>query len=133
MLALRTGSEGRAVLDTAAGIPARAPGEALIKVLRAGICNTDLEILRGYMGFQGILGHEFVGVVSKRTCSVRNRMGRKKHESFDRRGDHCPLVPSMDPYRPNPDFLARVQRCKLVFLRNDPAEILQEFRCIRVL
>ena len=101
MLALRTGSEGRAVLDTAAGIPAQAPGEALIKVLRAGICNTDLEILRGYMGFQGILGHEFVGVVSKRTCSVsgvsRNRMGRKKHESFDRRGDHCLLVPSTDP------------------------------------
>ena len=29
----------------------------------AGICNTDLEILRGYMGFRGVLGHEFVGVV----------------------------------------------------------------------
>lgn len=38
-------------------------GEALIKVLQAGICNTDLEIVRGYMAFQGVLGHEFVGIV----------------------------------------------------------------------
>ena len=36
---------------------------ALIQILRAGICNTDLEILQGYMGFKGILGHEFVGTV----------------------------------------------------------------------
>jgi len=36
---------------------------ALIRVLRAGICNTDLEILQGYMGFSGVLGHEFVGIV----------------------------------------------------------------------
>src|SRR5438270_138433 len=40
-------------------------GEALIRVLLAGICNTDLEITRGYMAFQGILGHEFVGVVEE--------------------------------------------------------------------
>lgn len=40
------------------------PSYALIKVLRAGICNTDLEILQGYMGFQGVLGHEFVGIVA---------------------------------------------------------------------
>lgn len=38
-------------------------GEALVRVLRAGICNTDLEITKGYMGFRGVLGHEFVGVV----------------------------------------------------------------------
>ena len=38
-------------------------GEALVKVLKAGICNTDLEIVRGYMSFSGILGHEFVGRV----------------------------------------------------------------------
>jgi threonine dehydrogenase-like Zn-dependent dehydrogenase len=41
------------------------PGEALVRVSMAGICNTDLEIARGYMGFQGILGHEFVGVVEQ--------------------------------------------------------------------
>src|SRR5437868_7526524 len=39
------------------------PGEALIRVLLAGICNTDLEITRGYLAFQGVLGHEFVGIV----------------------------------------------------------------------
>ena len=38
-------------------------GEALIKVTLAGICNTDYEITKGYMGYVGILGHEFVGVV----------------------------------------------------------------------
>jgi threonine dehydrogenase-like Zn-dependent dehydrogenase len=39
------------------------PGEALIRVLQAGICNTDLEITRGYLAFQGVPGHEFVGLV----------------------------------------------------------------------
>jgi len=38
-------------------------GEALVRVLVAGICNTDLELMRGYMNFSGILGHEFVGIV----------------------------------------------------------------------
>ena len=38
-------------------------GEALVRVTLSGICNTDLEIARGYAGFQGTLGHEFVGVV----------------------------------------------------------------------
>jgi threonine dehydrogenase-like Zn-dependent dehydrogenase len=37
--------------------------ECLVRVLKAGICNTDLEITRGYFGFNGVLGHEFVGVV----------------------------------------------------------------------
>lgn len=39
------------------------PGEALIRVTMSGICNTDLEIVRGYAGFSGTIGHEFVGVV----------------------------------------------------------------------
>src|SRR4051812_4488313 len=42
-----------------------AAGEALVKVTVSGICNTDLEIARGYAGFQGTLGHEFVGVVEQ--------------------------------------------------------------------
>jgi threonine dehydrogenase-like Zn-dependent dehydrogenase len=37
--------------------------EAVVRVLKSGICNTDLEIVRGYAGFQGTIGHEFVGVV----------------------------------------------------------------------
>jgi threonine dehydrogenase-like Zn-dependent dehydrogenase len=41
------------------------PGEALVRVVRSGICNTDLEIVRGYAGFEGTLGHEFVGVVER--------------------------------------------------------------------
>lgn len=46
-------------------IPEPPPGEALVRVLRAGICNTDLELLRGYYPYNGILGHEFVGVVEQ--------------------------------------------------------------------
>ena len=38
--------------------------EALIRVSLAGICATDLELIRGYMNFRGVLGHEFVGVVA---------------------------------------------------------------------
>lgn len=37
--------------------------EALVRVVKSGICNTDLEIVRGYAGFQGTIGHEFVGIV----------------------------------------------------------------------
>ncbi|SRR5579883_589099 len=40
-------------------------GEALVRVLCAGICNTDLELKRGYYPYKGILGHEFVGVVEQ--------------------------------------------------------------------
>jgi len=39
--------------------------EALVRVLLSGICNTDLEIARGYAGFQGTIGHEFVGLVEE--------------------------------------------------------------------
>ena len=39
--------------------------EALIRVTMAGICNTDLEIMKGYMDFKGVPGHEFVGIVEK--------------------------------------------------------------------
>jgi len=46
-------------------IPERGEDEALIRVLMAGICNTDLEIIKGYKEFKGILGHEFVGIVEE--------------------------------------------------------------------
>jgi len=45
--------------------PTPPPGEALVRVTAAGLCNTDLEIAKGYMGFTGVLGHEFVGVVEQ--------------------------------------------------------------------
>jgi threonine dehydrogenase-like Zn-dependent dehydrogenase len=44
--------------------PEPGPGEVLIRVLLAGICGTDLQVLRGYHGFQGVMGHEFVGEVA---------------------------------------------------------------------
>lgn len=43
-------------------LPEPLPGEVLVKVIKAGICETDLQLVRGYMGFRGVLGHEFVGV-----------------------------------------------------------------------
>jgi threonine dehydrogenase-like Zn-dependent dehydrogenase len=45
--------------------PEPRPGEALVRVRLAGICGTDLEMIRGYMAYSGILGHEFVGVVER--------------------------------------------------------------------
>ncbi|MBQ3101555.1 alcohol dehydrogenase catalytic domain-containing protein [bacterium] len=44
-------------------IPEIKEGEVLIKTSMVGICNTDYEITKGYMGYNGVLGHEFVGVV----------------------------------------------------------------------
>eukprot|EP00967_Tisochrysis_lutea_P106894 scaffold164303_cov32-Tisochrysis_lutea.AAC.1 len=87
-------------------VPTPAEGEALVRVLIAGVCNTDLEIMKGYMGFSGVVGHEFVGVVEsapqaheqmvgkrvvgdinlaccKATCSTCSRGG-------DRARNHCP-------------------------------------------
>ncbi len=52
-------------LDASCPDPEPAPGEAIIRVSLAGICNTDAEITKGYMGFRGVLGHEFVGVVEQ--------------------------------------------------------------------
>ena len=45
--------------------PVRKEGESLIRMLLAGICNTDIEIAKGYMGYTGIMGHEFVGIVEE--------------------------------------------------------------------
>ncbi|NEN94639.1 MAG: alcohol dehydrogenase catalytic domain-containing protein [Moorea sp. SIO3I7] len=50
-------------LRTDLPVPSPPSDEALVRVLRAGICNTDLELIRGYYPYKGILGHEFVGVV----------------------------------------------------------------------
>jgi threonine dehydrogenase-like Zn-dependent dehydrogenase len=49
------------------------PGECLVRVLQVGICNTDLEILAGYMNFRGVLGHEFVGVVEAGPAALVGR------------------------------------------------------------
>jgi alcohol dehydrogenase len=63
-------------LDLRRPEPKRDEGDCLIKVRQAGICATDLEITRGYMGFKGILGHEFVGEVVE--CpSARQWIGKR--------------------------------------------------------
>lgn len=54
---------GTLTLATDYPTPRPPAGEALINVSLAGICNTDIEITRGYLHFAGIPGHEFVGVV----------------------------------------------------------------------
>lgn len=57
-------------------IPAPQSGEALVHVLRAGICSTDLEIIKGYVpGYSSVLGHEFVGIVEK--CDDQQWVGRR--------------------------------------------------------
>ncbi|MEM6750397.1 MAG: alcohol dehydrogenase catalytic domain-containing protein [Planctomycetota bacterium] len=43
--------------------PTPGPGQALLRPTRMGVCSTDLELCRGYMGYQGVLGHEFIAVV----------------------------------------------------------------------
>ena len=56
------------VLDTTVQLaasrlaPEPADSEVLVRVTRAGVCETDLQLIKGYMGFRGVLGHEFVGV-----------------------------------------------------------------------
>lgn len=61
--------------------PTLPPGEALVRPTLAGVCSTDLEICRGYMGFEGVLGHEFVGVVEdiadKDDQRARKLVGRR--------------------------------------------------------
>jgi len=54
-------ADGRTTLEDVPRL--EAAGEALVRVTLSGICNTDLELARGYAGFRGTLGHEFVGVV----------------------------------------------------------------------
>jgi threonine dehydrogenase-like Zn-dependent dehydrogenase len=55
--------ENGAVRMTTRTLPSLERGEVLIQVRMAGVCNTDLELLKGYMDFAGIPGHEFVGRV----------------------------------------------------------------------
>jgi threonine dehydrogenase-like Zn-dependent dehydrogenase len=70
--------ENGLIFDAHYPAPAPVEGEALIRVLLVGICNTDLEIVRGYMGFRGVLGHEFVGVVEE----VYGAHARERYGSF---------------------------------------------------
>ncbi len=77
-------------------IPVPPAGEALIRVRRAGICNTDLEMVRGYYPFTGILGHEFVGIVESpgdwhgmRVCGEINATCGECAQCLAGRKTHC--------------------------------------------
>ena len=60
MRALVLTQDGPVVRDH---IPELRPGEATLRLEVGGVCATDLELVRGYMGFEGVLGHEWVGIV----------------------------------------------------------------------
>lgn len=73
--------------------------EALIQIICAGICTTDLEIVKGYAGFSGILGHEFVGIVKvaqdkswvgKRVVGTINLGCHTCQECLSNGAEHCP-------------------------------------------
>lgn len=57
--------------------PVPQKGEALVKVTLAGICNTDFEITKGYMGYKGVLGHEAVGVVEEINDNDQSLLGKR--------------------------------------------------------
>jgi len=75
MKALVFDNELKFVNDMEKPVPAK--GEALIKVQIAGICNTDIEITKGYMGFSGVLGHEFIGIVEEVNSEDKSLLGKR--------------------------------------------------------
>lgn len=58
-------NEGAVVLQTDRPVPRPDEGEVLVRVVRAGVCETDLQLVDGYMSFSGVLGHEFVGIAEE--------------------------------------------------------------------
>lgn len=64
-------------LDNNYPMPVLGEDEALVKVTLGGICNTDYEITKGYMGYKGVLGHEFVGVVEKVNSKDKSWVGKR--------------------------------------------------------
>jgi len=79
MFAVKVGCDGRPKLERVP-IPIPGPQDVLIKVLRAGICATDIQLLKGYVdGFNNILGHEFVG----RVTQLGTEVGREGPEEGD--------------------------------------------------
>lgn len=64
-------------LDKNYAKPSPRKGEALIKVNTIGICNTDYEITKGYMGYKGVLGHEFTGVVEEINADDKSLLNKR--------------------------------------------------------
>ena len=72
--------------------PVPQKGEALIRVTLAGICNTDYEITKGYMGYVGILGHEAVGGVVDVNSDDKSLIGKRvvSEISYGCKDPDCP-------------------------------------------
>jgi len=68
--------------------PSVLPGEAITRPHLVGICNTDIEITRGYKGFKGVLGHEFVGTVI--ACQNTSWVGRRVVGEINAACGGCP-------------------------------------------
>ncbi len=76
-------------------LPVPAQNETLIRVSKAGICNTDLEITKGYMkGFNGTLGHEFIGVIADTSLSASST--KRVTAEINCGCGHCSLCKSGD-------------------------------------
>ena len=72
-----------------------AEGESLVRVTKSGICNTDIEIVRGYAGFEGTIGHEFVGVVEE--SMDPSWVGKRVVGEINAGCGRCPLCIAGDP------------------------------------
>ena len=72
-----------------------ADGEAVVRVIRSGICGTDLELVKGYSGFSGTPGHEFVGVVE--SASESNLIGKRVVGEINAGCGVCELCKAGDP------------------------------------
>lgn len=73
--------------------PCSQPGEVIIKVLKAGICNTDLEIIKGYIpGFNGIPGHEFIGCIEQVSSDkYENLLGKRVTAEINCNCNNCDM------------------------------------------
>src|SRR5438045_3082190 len=91
MLAMRVREKSLSVEDVERP---HATDEALVRVLLSGICNTDLEIVRGYAGFSGTIGHEFVGIVEESTD--RKLVGRRVVGEINAGCGNCDLCRAGD-------------------------------------
>ncbi len=101
--------------------------EALVRVLNSGICTTDLEIVKGYAGFQGTIGHEFVGVVEA-ASGAKHLIGKRVVGEINARCGECGWCEKNDArHCPNRTVLGIVGRdgAHAEFL-NLPAENLLE-------
>ena len=92
------------VLKTDYTKPVPQKGEALIKISMAGICNTDAEIIKGYMEYSGVLGHEFVGVVEEVNDADKSLIGKRvvAEISYGCEKPDCPWC-AVKNYRHCPD------------------------------